>query len=244
MTELLQIGATPPKPAQTYPRIVTAIHQIEVTESCNLRCVYCPSKTLDKRRGHKGLRHDISREHFERAIEHAVYYDRQGTEGELSFTGIGESFMHPEFFPMVEYARERLPHVFFNMSTNGILLTDEVAKRCAEVQLFLWVSLHRPEKAGHAIQNAKKYGILAGYNPSPATSAFDWAGQVDWFVSAPTEPCMYLRDGKVVVLADGRVTTCCLDASGGGTIGHVDDEVGTLKTQPWSLCGPCHMTVP
>jgi hypothetical protein len=55
---------------------------------------------------------------------------------------------------------------------------------------------------------------------------------------------MYLRDGAAVVMADGRVTTCCLDASGGGAIGHVDDQPGTLKTKPWSLCGPCHMTVP
>jgi len=112
----------------------------------------------------------------------------------------------------------------------------------------VFVSLHRPEKAGPAINAAKRHGILADFNPSAATSSFDWAGLIDWEVSAPRTTCEYLRSGWGVVLSDGRVTTCCLDATGAGVVGHVDDEIGSLALAPWGDekvgCAACHMTVP
>ncbi|HEV8642064.1 MAG TPA: hypothetical protein VGV13_13270 [Methylomirabilota bacterium] len=110
------------------------------------------------------------------------------------------------------------------------------------------VSLHRPEKAGPAIEAAKRHGLLGGLNPAPMTRAFDWAGQVDWFVSAPPMVCEFLRSGWGMALVDGRITTC-LDASAKGVIGHVDDPFESLTRPgtglaPFSLCSPCHMQVP
>ena len=168
-----------------------------------------------------------------------------GVMAELSLTGIGECFLHPDFVTMVRLAREAMgPDCPIVFSTNGILLTDEMAARLAPFHPQVYVSLHRPEKAGHAIQAAKKYGILAGYNPSPATSAFDWAGQVDWFVSHPRVPCDYLKLGWAVVLVDGRITTCCLDASAKGVVGHVDDPIGSAAIEPFELCPKCSYSVP
>jgi hypothetical protein len=164
---------------------------------------------------------------------------------ELSLTGVGEALMHPQFVDMLALARDAVgPHTPLVFSTNGILLTDELCERIAPYEPLVYVSLHRPEKAGHAIQAAKKHGILAGYNPSPATSAFDWAGQVDWFVSHDPTPCEFLKSGWAVVLVDGRITTCCLDASAKGVVGHVDDEIGSAAIAPFSLCDTCSFTVP
>ena len=164
---------------------------------------------------------------------------------ELSLTGIGEALLHPLFPDMLAMARDALgPHAPLVFSTNGILLTDQYAERIAPYQPLVYVSLHRPEKAGHAIEAAKRHGILAGYNPSPATSAMDWAGQVDWFVSHDPAPCEFLRSGWGVVLVDGRITTCCLDASALGVVGHVDDEIGSANIKPFSLCSTCSYTVP
>lgn len=258
-----------------FPRPVEAIHQIEVTTWCNLRCKYCPYPIQERLRGQKKMHMDLAV--FERALEWAVQLNGRYTPSrpdldlaaaatvqagrtptfpsaptaldpamaELSLTGVGEGLMHPEFVTMVRLAREALgPDAPIVFSTNGLLLDDEYATRLAPFHPMVYVSLHRPEKAGHAIEAAKRHGILAGYNPSPATSAFDWAGQVDWFVSHDRTPCEYLRAGWAVVLVDGRITTCCLDASAKGVVGHVDDPVGSAAIAPFSLCESCSYSVP
>lgn len=225
-----------------YPRPITSIHQLEVTSKCNLRCVYCPSKELPKLRAQPPTM--MSMDVVRRSLEWVVHFEKAHTQGELALTGIGEPLLHPEFVEILAMAREALPRNRITFSTNGILLDDAMCERIAPYRPEVYVSLHRPEKAGPAIEAAKKWDIIKGVNPAAATMAFDWAGQVDWFVSAPATPCEYLRTGWAVVLADGRITTCCLDASGAGVVGHVDDTVGSLSIKPFSLCNDCHMTVP
>lgn len=230
----------------TYPRPVQSIHQIEITSHCNLRCVYCPSRNLEEIRGQEKM--FMERDVFARALEWAEHFeDVKGTQNELSITGIGEAIMHPDFIEYCEMARQALPDNFICLSTNGILLTNAIAKKLASMNIRLFVSLHRPEKAGKAIEIAKRHGILNGVNAAFATSSFDWAGQVEnWHVSAETTPCEYLRSGWAVVLVDGRITTCCLDAEGkDGVIGTVWDDIETgLEMKPFSLCTNCHMSVP
>jgi hypothetical protein len=147
-------------------------------------------------------------------------------------------------------AREALPRNFICFSTNGLLLDDEACAYLREHLVAVFVSLHRPEKAGPAINAARRAGILVDTNASAATSSFDWAGLLadKWEVTAASTPCEYLRSGWGVVLADGRITSCCLDATGAGVVGHVDDEIGSLSIKPWGNdkqgCETCHMTVP
>ncbi|MDZ4251326.1 MAG: radical SAM protein, partial [Sulfuritalea sp.] len=173
------------------------------------------------------------------------FYVRQGTQTELSLTGIGESLMHPRFFEAVAAARAVIgPQRPLIITTNGILLNDAACQTLKEFSPQVFISLHRPEKAGPAVEAAKRAGIFSGANPAPSISAFDWAGQVKWFVSAPRVPCDYLRQGWGVVLVDGRVTTCCLDATGGGSFGTVWDKPESLRMSPWKLCESCHMEVP
>jgi hypothetical protein len=151
------------------------------------------------------------------ALELVGFYVRQGTQTELSLTGIGEAMLHPRFVEYATRARGVIgPHRQLVITTNGLLLDEAMAAALAPLRPAVFISLHRPEKAGLAIQVAKKYGIYAGSNNSFATSAFDWAGNqaANWFVSAPRIPCEYLKSGWAVILVDGRVATCCLDADG------------------------------
>lgn len=228
-----------------YPRPVRDIHQIELTTRCNLKCKYCPHYPNLPRE-----KEDMTWETFEHSLLLVRHYVQQGTQTELSLTGIGESLLHPEFVNMVSYARDVIGYQRqLTVTTNGILLTEELCEALAPYRPAVFVSLHRPEKAGHAVEAAKKYGILAGINNSFATSAFNWAGaQKDWFVSAPRTKCEYLRAGWGVILVDGRVTTCCLDSDGSGVIGKVTDDPESLMLKPWqgknSGCSTCHMEVP
>jgi hypothetical protein len=194
----------------------------------------------------------MTRATFERALDWCVALNdrRDDRMGELSLTGIGEALLHPEFVDFVALAHKRLPGHPLVFSTNGLLLTEDLCAQLAPYRPKIFISLHRPEKAGLAIQAAKRYGLFEMANPAPVLSAFDWAGQVkNWFVSAPPMVCDYLKLGWGVVLVDGRITTCCLDASGKGVVGHVDDPIESLTTEgtglkPYELCQSCHMQVP
>lgn len=228
--------------SQTYPRPLTSIHQIEPISACNLRCVYCPSKDLEEIRQQPKM--NMGLDVFERALHWCKHFEAQGTQGELSLTGIGETLMHPEWREMVRMAREALPGNYLNFSTNGILLDDAACEHLAQYGFRVWVSLHRPEKAGPAMNRAARWGILDGPNASAAISSFDWGGVVDWEVTAPASPCEWLRQGWGNVLVDGRMSTCCLDAAAQGVVGTVWDEPGSLSIKPYSLCEGCHMIVP
>lgn len=221
-----------------YPRPITSIKQIEVTTNCNLRCVYCPSPTLPRPKMHMDMAI------FERALLWAEHFQKEGTQRELALTGIGEGLLHPNIVEMVRMARSVLPSNPITMSTNGLALTDDLAREFAKERLLLFVSLHRPEMAGPAINIAREHGILAGTNDAFATSSVSWAGQVKWDVTAPKIPCAFLAIGWGVVMVEGKITTCCYDASGAGVIGDVRDEPAAIGMAPYSLCQTCEQCPP
>lgn len=230
-----------------YPRPVRDIHQIELTTRCNLRCHYCPHFPNLPR-----PKVDMMWEVFERSLAVVDFFCRQGTQTELSLTGIGESLVHPNFVAMVAAARATIgPNRPLTVTTNGILLTESMCAMLAPYAPQVFISLHRPERATFAVQAAKKHGILAGINNSFVTSAFDWAGyQKNWTanVSAPKIKCEYLRAGWGVILVDGRMATCCLDADGSSVFGDIWQDPATLRMKPWGTpekgCNSCHMEVP
>lgn len=222
-----------------YSRPVTEIHQIEITTRCNLACRYCPHPKMKREKT------DMTDDIFDRSLDHAEYYYRRGTQKELSITGIGESTLHPNLIPFLERARQRLPNLNILFSTNGLpSFTEEIAIACQKFSIGVYISLHRPDVAGRTVDLCKKYGIIRGVNSAAATNPFDWAGQVDWHVSAPSSICAYLQRGWAAVLQDGDVTTCCLDAEKKGIIGHVRDATGNFFVRPYSLCNACHEKVP
>lgn len=218
---------------------ITAIHQVELTSHCNLRCRYCPSPHLGREKLH------MPNSTFDSVLHWAKYFVDNGTQTELNLAGIGESTMHPEFVEFVAKARAVLgTHVMLTLATNGLLVTEQMAKDLAPLRPLIWVSMHRPEKAGPAIEILKRHKLLSGVSADPSVSAIDWAGQVNWFVSAPRRKCQWVRSGKVFVMADGRVSRCCLDADARGVFAHIDrDDFTKLATSPYSLCETCDQDV-
>lgn len=220
---------------------ITRIHQIEITTRCNLRCVYCPSPNLPRAKA------DMDVATFERALEWVRHYLETpgGTQDSLSLTGIGEPTLHPMFLEFCQLARKALPQGFIHLATNGILLTEEVAATLALIGVKVDISLHVPEKARHAVDIAKRYGILHHVNPGAIVSGIDWAGQIkNWRVTAPVTVCQYLEQGWGCVLVDGRITTCCMDADGSGVVGHVMESIEPKYLKPYGLCKACHLKVP
>jgi MoaA/NifB/PqqE/SkfB family radical SAM enzyme len=167
-----------------------------------------------------------------------------GTQDELALTGMGEAIIHPEFCSIVPKIRKVISGRI-TLSTNGVAFTEEIASACASGGVEVYISAHRPEKAAFAVKIAREYGVLKDINGGALVSSFDWAGQIDWFVSAPKVLCDYLKKGWCVILANGDITTCCIDAHGKGKIGNVfEHRPVDVVMEPWSLCDGCHMTPP
>jgi len=219
---------------------IKSLHQIELSSQCNLRCVYCPSPTLQREKVH------IEHAAFVHALEWVKHFVTQGTQGELNLAGIGESTLHPRFVEYVGMAREAAgPRGVVCFATNGLLMTRELAAQLAPFKPTVWVSLHRPEKAKGAIDALREFGLLAEVSVDPSLSAVDWAGQVDWRLTTDCfgSACDWRHKGWVMVMADGRLTTCCFDQDGSGVIGSVWMAPGSVRGKPYKLCKTCHHDV-
>ena len=220
-------------------RPITQIHEIELSSRCNLACVYCPSPEL------KRPKLDMVWGDYVRALECVRYFCKWGTQEELALTGVGEALLHHRFADAVLLAREVIGDRLLTFSTNGILLTDELLRKIKPANPVVYVSLHRPEVAGPAVQRLRDSGLHFGVNASFSTSALDWAGGVEWFTSHEPQVCEYLRAGWAVVRADGTVGTCCWDAeSVSGRIGSIWENPAGWTTAPHEACKKCSLQVP
>lgn len=217
---------------------VSEIHEIELTSMCQLACVYCPHPTLKREKAH------MPWETFERTLEHVKYLCRKGTQGEVSLTGLGEALLYPRFTEAVERTRATIGGRLLVMSTNGVDMTPEIAQVLAQYDVAVYVSLHRPEVAAPALRMLEAAGCRHGHNSGFVDSSLDWAGQVDWHVSAPRALCGYLSRGWAVVRQNGNIDACCMDAHDLYPVGTVWDEFGSLKTHATGLCAGCNFHVP
>lgn len=224
-------------------RPITTVHQIEVSSRCNLACKYCPHPKL--RRVKEDMRWPV----FERSLEWAASLGGP----ELSFTGMGEALLHPDICDMLFYARRLLPGTWFLLATNGVSLvkdnadvaTDRILAVLRECEVSVYVSTHRPEVAGPALELLIANGIRVGVNTAFVTSGFDWAGQVEWHGNpAPQTVCQYLAQGWATILQNGDVVNCCMDAHGAHPVGNVTDLKMPTHFEPIPLCEKCHLKVP
>jgi radical SAM protein with 4Fe4S-binding SPASM domain len=86
---------------------------IEPTSVCNLRCIMCPNKDLEK--SQKGF---MEFELFKKIVDEA-----RGFVFDVHLLHRGESLLHPDFFKMVRYAQEA--GLVTRFHTNGTLLDEE-----------------------------------------------------------------------------------------------------------------------
>lgn len=180
-----------------------------------------------------------------RTLDHIKHFCDMGTQGEVALTGIGEGILYPRFEEAVHHTRavigDKRP---ITLATNGVALEDHHIRVMRDYKVYVFVSLHRPEKASVAVDKLLSAGVSVNVNHAFVDSSLDWAGQVKWHVSAPPSECQYLKRGWVVVRQDGSVNTCCMDAHSKYKIGSVFDQIGSLQTRATELCDSCNLTVP
>lgn len=113
-----------------YPRYI----QIEPTTRCNFTCGFCAGRHMPQQ--------DMSLERLRNLVDPL----EQLTHVELQ--GEGEPLLHPDFFAMVSYLRQRFPAVKISLITNGSLFTDAVIEQLLQASLSsIMVSLESADDA-------------------------------------------------------------------------------------------------
>ena len=223
---------------QKYPRKGTRIFEIEFTSRCNLACHYCPHGVKDLMTRPKM---DMPDDVFDRVLIWLKYYSDQGTQGEISLQGLGESTLHPKFIEMIIKVRGVIPNNSILVSTNGLLLNEDMCRAAKAYGIRIDISLHRPEKAAQAYFLAEKFGVLGVAGIPAVTTPVNWAGQLDWIQGVKPYPCPWLHQGGLYMLSNGNIATCGFDVDEASVVGDIwtDPKVG-VEVKPWRCCATCH----
>lgn len=223
--------------------MIRTITNIEISSRCNNDCEYCPAPIQSKWRDTGLMEWDT----FTRTIALVKELAQKGTQKELNLFGIGEPTLNPMLPDMIKHARLTLPaKVPLHFNTNGRLMTTKLARLVKASGIdHVDVTGHDPYSTARTLRIFKEVGIQGRVSVDFMLQPNNWAGQVKWFEPDYNYPCQWLRDSQVMVLHDGRVTTCCIDAKAGGVFAHVKDE-DVLQAEPrvHALCSGCHHIVP
>ncbi|MEE2986389.1 MAG: radical SAM protein [Nitrospinota bacterium] len=119
--------------------------QIEITNRCNMDCPMCPREVLE-----------IELEHMDWDKFVAVV-DQLNDREEITLTGWGEPFLHPQIFEMISYCKERGHKVM--ITSNGLFpkpfIVEKILQSGLDVLTFSIDSLDAELEDGH--NNNKVY---------------------------------------------------------------------------------------
>lgn len=222
---------------------ITSITNIEISSICNNACPYCPASVQGEHRD-TGL---MSLPVYKKALEWVEYFIKQGTQlDQLNLFGIGEPTLHPSLSEIVRMARE----VFsgkLHFNTNGKLMTEELAMACRDAGITsIDITAHDARATEKTIRILRRIeGLIWSWNIDYAVYPNNWAGQINWTDTVDYEmDCPWLGRGQIMIMSNGDVTTCCLDAFGKGIVGNVYEDLNKMRLKPFDLCKNCHHIIP
>jgi Radical SAM superfamily len=211
------------------------IYQIEVSNVCSLRCSYCPHP---KQVRPKGM---MSFDTFKKCVE---LFKVSGNRSTLRLHNFGEALLHPELPKFLSYAAgEGVECSFFTngVSTKGQAFSREFWQNLANH------GLKTVDFSAHALSvdtfSEMTNGLIKiGRVFDPKTRTLGtWAGQTGPPETPVPEPCLFERMNAMVILWDGRVSSCCLDVEGKRSPLWIDDLLRTKRYEfePIHLCSSC-----
>jgi uncharacterized protein len=142
--------------AQVNANLFPPLTQIELvlTEGCNLGCTYCFEKEM---LGYRKMPFEVAK----RAIDLLFCYSLNETELHIAHFGGEPTLNFQAVKAVTEYAERRSLNsgkkVYFNMTSNGVLINEEIAEYCGRHRIMVMLSLdglkashdkHRKDKRG------------------------------------------------------------------------------------------------
>lgn len=200
--------------------------EIETFNRCNSTCGFCPvNKNADPRPQAR-----MSEELFRSIIDQLADWDYRGV---VNLFSNNEPFLDKRIFAFAEYAREKLPHAFLQIISNGTPLDVEKVERILPLLSRMVINNYGAELALHDTV-AAIVDHLNARRPELAGKLTVGLRQLDEFktnrggnspnrkVRTPvyTSRCAYPYF-QMVIRPDGKVSLCCNDALGQETLGDV-----------------------
>jgi radical SAM protein with 4Fe4S-binding SPASM domain len=183
--------------------------EIEINHDCNRKCWYCPNAVAERKTSG-----EMSEETFLKIMDELNLLDYRGN---LSFHFYNEPMLAKKFLWFIQTARQRLPHSFLELYTNGTLLTFEKFTQIVDLGMDRFiVTKHFGEKNfvfdetfGKLTDDQKKKVSYQGHTDIQMTNR---GGLVDAGPgSVPAlSPC-YIPNILMVITHDGNVLPCFED---------------------------------
>jgi uncharacterized radical SAM superfamily Fe-S cluster-containing enzyme len=126
---------------------------IEITDFCNLRCPVCYAESGPERRTHRDLAT------IERMLDAVVRNERRPDVVQISG---GEPTLHPDFFRILDMARERpIQHLMVNTNGSRIASDPEFARRLAGYMPGFELYLQFDSFEEHALRDLRAADLRA-----------------------------------------------------------------------------------
>ena len=222
---------------------LTTINHVETSSICSNACQYCPSPHVKEHRP-VGF---MTMETFQKVMDWVDICVKRGTQTELNLHGIGEPTLNPHIVDFVRMAREHVPPGFgIHFNTNGNHMTDELAGKLKEAGIsHIDVTLHNTRVSADCLRILANHNIACNISVDFVTYPHDWAGQVDWLKPTYVLQCGWVYKGMGVVLWDGTIVTCCIDAFATKKLGSVlTNNLDDIDLEHYELCKKCHHVPP
>lgn len=118
---------------------------LEVTEKCNLRCKYCiyhPSHPEYRKFGKRDMSWDVAK----RAVDFLKEHSSNAKTTHIGFYG-GEPLINFELIKtVVSYSKKQMEGITFALTTNAVLMTEEIAQFFVDNDFSIIISLDGPQE--------------------------------------------------------------------------------------------------
>lgn len=201
--------------------------EIETVNRCNGVCPFCPVNVNEPQREYAKM----STELFYKIIDELVELDYYG---KISIYSNNEPFLDERIVDFYEYAYKKLPDAFFNLYTNGTLLTYDKFLRIVNYVDYFVIDNYNDQKEINTEELAKIYEYLQQHTELQNRVHFSFRMQNEVLTSrggqAPNKKNIrkkvvkeiyFMPYRQFVIRPTGKVSLCCNDALGKYTMGDV-----------------------
>ena len=202
--------------------------EIETVNRCNGSCSFCPVNVHEKQRPYAKMSETL----FQKIIDELGDLDYSGR---LALFSNNEPYLDDRMVSFIQYAREKVPHAYLHLFTNGSVLTLEKFLGSMKYLDRMVIDNYNDDKA----LNSKVQIIEEYCRTHPKT----WSGDVIISMRLQNEiltsrggqapnktktkgvsaKCMLPFD-QLIIRPDGKISLCCNDALGKYTLGDVTTQ--------------------